>query len=122
MSTQKPNTPYAQREQGYREKALKMYPWVCGRCAREFSGKRLSELTDVAARQLHRKIKQLTGYTPVEYIRSIRIKKAALLLQQKKFTVSEVMYMVGFSNASYFSKCFQSEFGMSPKVYMEGYL
>ncbi|MGH8353011.1 MAG: YajD family HNH nuclease [Pseudomonas sp.] len=34
-----------QREQGYREKALKMYPWVCGRCAREFSGKRLSELT-----------------------------------------------------------------------------
>ena len=45
MSTNKPNTPYAQREQGYREKALKMYPWVCGRCAREFSGKRLSELT-----------------------------------------------------------------------------
>jgi DNA-binding response OmpR family regulator/two-component sensor histidine kinase len=88
----------------------------------EFSVQRLSELTDVAARQLHRKIKQLTGYTPVEYIRSIRIKKAALLLQQKKFTVSEVMYMVGFSNASYFSKCFQSEFGMSPKVYMEGYL
>ncbi|PKM29199.1 MAG: restriction endonuclease [Gammaproteobacteria bacterium HGW-Gammaproteobacteria-11] len=33
------------REQGYREKALKMYPWVCGRCAREFSGKRVSELT-----------------------------------------------------------------------------
>lgn len=45
MSTNKPSTPYSQREQGYREKALKMYPWVCGRCAREFSGKRLSELT-----------------------------------------------------------------------------
>jgi len=46
MSTNnKSNIPYAQREQGYREKALKMYPWVCGRCAREFSGKRLSELT-----------------------------------------------------------------------------
>ena len=44
MSSNKP-TPYSQREQGYREKALKMYPWVCGRCAREFSGKRLSELT-----------------------------------------------------------------------------
>lgn len=43
MST-KP-VPYSQREAGYREKALKMYPWVCGRCAREFSGKRLSELT-----------------------------------------------------------------------------
>ena len=45
MSSNKPTTPYSQREQGYREKALKMYPWVCGRCAREFSGKRLSELT-----------------------------------------------------------------------------
>ncbi|QLF92196.1 HNH nuclease family protein [Pseudomonas sp. ABC1] len=45
MSTTKSSTPYSQREQGYREKALKMYPWVCGRCAREFSGKRLSELT-----------------------------------------------------------------------------
>lgn len=41
----KSRIPYSQREQGYREKALKMYPWVCGRCAREFSGKRLSELT-----------------------------------------------------------------------------
>ncbi len=41
----KSSIPYSQREQGYREKALKMYPWVCGRCAREFSGKRLSELT-----------------------------------------------------------------------------
>ncbi|MBB3101765.1 YajD family HNH nuclease [Azomonas macrocytogenes] len=45
MSKNKPNVPYSQREQGYREKALKMYPWVCGRCSREFSGKRLSELT-----------------------------------------------------------------------------
>lgn len=39
------NVSYARREAGYREKALKMYPWVCGRCAREFSGKRVSELT-----------------------------------------------------------------------------
>jgi len=39
------NTRCQSREAGYREKALKMYPWVCGRCAREFSGKRVSELT-----------------------------------------------------------------------------
>ena len=49
MSTSKSNIPYSQREQGYREKALKMFPWVCGRCGREFSGKRLSELTRCAA-------------------------------------------------------------------------
>ena len=56
--------------------------------------------------------------TDAEYIKSISMKKAAMLLQQKKFTVAEVMYMVGFSNHSYFSKCFQAEFGVTPKQYV----
>ena len=56
--------------------------------------------------------------SPVEYIKSIRMKNAAMLLQQKKFTVAEVMYMVGFSNHSYFSKCFQAEFGKTPRQYL----
>ena len=66
----------------------------------------VNTLCDWAAtnnKQMYRKLKQLTGMTPVEYIKSIRMKKAAMLLQQKKFTVAEVMYMVGFSNHSYFS-------------------
>lgn len=71
----------------------------------------LCELSGISNKQIYRKIKQLTGMSPVEYIKSIRMKKAAMLLQQKKFTVAEVMYMVGFSNHSYFSKCFQAEFG-----------
>ena len=77
----------------------------------------LCEWTNTNNKQMYRKIKQLTGMTPVEYIKSIRMKKAAMLLKQKKFTVAEVMYMVGFSNHSYFSKCFQSEFGVTPKLY-----
>ncbi len=80
----------------------------------------LSEWSGVNTKQLYRKLKQLTGMTPVEYIKSIRMKKAAMLLKQRKFTVAEVMYMVGFSNHSYFSKCFQCEFGMTPKQYMAG--
>lgn len=79
----------------------------------------LSDEAGIGAKQLYRKIKQLTGRTPVAYIRAIRMKKAALLLRQRKFTVAEVMYMVGYSNASYFSKCFQEEFGITPKTYME---
>lgn len=79
----------------------------------------LSELMGINTRQLHRKLKQLTGLSPVEYIKTIRMKKAAMLLRQKKFTVSEVHYMVGFSNSSYFSKCFQSVFGKTPRQYME---
>lgn len=77
----------------------------------------LCEWTGTNNKQMYRKIKQMTGMTPVEYIKSIRMKKAAMLLKQQKFTVAEVMYMVGFSNHSYFSKCFQAEFGVTPKLY-----
>ena len=75
----------------------------------------LSEIADISTKQLYRKIKQLTGKTPVEYIRSIKMKKAAILLSNGTFSVSEVMYLVGFSNPSYFSKCFHTEFGKAPK-------
>ncbi|MDP4270586.1 MAG: helix-turn-helix domain-containing protein, partial [Bacteroidota bacterium] len=69
------------------------------------------------SKQIYRHIKQLTGLTPVDYIRTIRMKKAAMLLAQQKFSVSEVMYLVGFSNYSYFSKCFQAIYGTTPKQY-----
>ena len=79
----------------------------------------LCELSGISNKQMYRKLKQLTGMTPVEYIKSIRMKKAMMLLEQRKFTVAEVMYMVGFSNHSYFSKCFQTAFGKTPKQFME---
>lgn len=76
----------------------------------------LCQLSGINNKQIYRKLKQLTGMSPVEYIKSIRMKKAAMLLNQQKFSVAEVMYMVGFSNHSYFAKCFQAEFGISPRV------
>lgn len=79
----------------------------------------LCEQIGMGNKLVYRKLKQLTGQTPVEYIKSIRMKKAAMLLAQQKFTVAEVMYMVGFSNSSYFSKCFQTEFGVTPRQYSE---
>lgn len=85
----------------------------------ELNVNNLSKLSGVSTKQIYRKIKQLTGLTPVDYIRTIRLKKAAMLLNQQKFSVAEVMYLVGFSNASYFSKCFQAQFGKTPKQYME---
>ena len=69
-------------------------------------------------KQLYRKLKALTGQTPVEYIRDMRMQKAAKLLKAGKFSVSEVMYTVGFSNSSYFSKCFSKAFGMTPTEVM----
>lgn len=79
------------------------------------------EKVGLSTKQLYRKIKQHIGITPVEYIKQIRLKKAAMLIQQKKFTISEVMYMVGFSSPSYFSKCFQQQFGKTPRQYLEYY-
>lgn len=79
----------------------------------------LCEISGINNKQIYRKLKQLTGMTPVEYIKSVRMKKAAMLLRQQKFSVAEVMYMVGFSNHSYFSKCFKGEFDKTPWQYKE---
>lgn len=79
----------------------------------------VSEMMGIDQKQLYRKIKQLTGKTPVSFLRSMRLKKAAELLGQNRFTISEVMYMVGISNASYFTKCFSAEYGMTPKQYVQ---
>lgn len=85
----------------------------------DFNVNALCERSGMNNKQTCRKLKQLTGMTPVEYIKTIRMKKAAMLLEQRKFSVAEVMYMVGFSNHSYFSKCFQAEFGKTPRQFME---
>ena len=69
---------------------------------------------DIGEQQLRRKVKRLLNTTPVEYIKTVRLQKASLLLQQHEFNVSEVMYMVGFNNASYFSRSFAARFGMTP--------
>ncbi|MDD2961234.1 MAG: two-component regulator propeller domain-containing protein [Muribaculaceae bacterium] len=79
----------------------------------------VAEQLGITSKQLYRKIRQYIGITPVEYIKQIRMKKASMLLQQRKFNISEVMYMVGFSSSSYFSKCFQSQFGKTPRQYLD---
>lgn len=83
----------------------------------ELNVSRLQELVGLGDKLLYRRIKQMTGRTPVEFIRHIRMQRASMLLREGKFTVSEVMYMVGFSNTSYFSKCFQKVYGITPAEY-----
>jgi signal transduction histidine kinase/AraC-like DNA-binding protein len=68
---------------------------------------------------LHRKLKALTGQSPVEFIKMIRMKQAAYLLTTGKLSVSEVGYRVGYNAPSYFSSSFNAHFGMSPTAYME---
>jgi ligand-binding sensor domain-containing protein/signal transduction histidine kinase/DNA-binding response OmpR family regulator len=68
---------------------------------------------------LYKKIKQLTGLSPIEYIRSLRISEAAKLLRTQRYKVYEVVYMVGFSDLKYFRKCFVKEFGYPPSQLLE---
>ena len=85
----------------------------------DFNVTRLQETVGIGQKLLYRKIKQIAGVTPVEFIRNIRLEKAARLLREGRFSVSEVMYMVGFTKSGYFSKCFQEAFGMTPSAYIK---
>lgn len=84
----------------------------------EFNVAKLSELVGIDQKKIYRKLKQLIGKTPIAFMKQLRMKKAAVLLKEGSFTVSEVMYLVGYSNASYFSKCFLEEYGVTPSQYM----
>ena len=64
--------------------------------------------------QLYRKVKALTGSTPIDLLRKARLSHAQQLLQESKLTVSEVAYQVGFASPSYFTKCYKDEFGTVP--------
>jgi CheY-like chemotaxis protein len=68
-----------------------------------------------------KKIKALTGLSLVEFIRSMRIKKAVQIFSQDKLSVSEVAFMVGFSDPKYFGKCFAKEIGMKPTDFIKQY-
>lgn len=71
---------------------------------------------------LHRKLKELTNLSSRDFIRNIRMQQAAKLLKEKKLSISEVAYAVGYNNLSHFSNTFKEYFGMSPKEYMQANL
>lgn len=83
----------------------------------EYNVEKLSETLGLSRGHLHRKIKELTGTSPVEFLRTYRLNKATQLLRQNAYTVSEVAYRTGFSSPAYFSKCFKAVYGVTPTEY-----
>lgn len=77
----------------------------------------LCEKSGIPNKQLYRLIKKYMGIAPLDYIRRVRLQKAAVLLSQHRFTVAEISYMVGFKTPSYFAKCFQNQYGVTPSQY-----
>ena len=86
----------------------------------DFSVDELVALMKMGRTVFYRKVKGVTGYSPNEYIRIMRMKKAVVLLQEGKLTVSEIAYKVGMNDPFYFSKCFKAQFGVAPTAYAKG--
>ena len=85
----------------------------------EFNVEKLSDTLGLSRGHLHRKIKELTGTTPVDFLRNYRLGKAAQLLKQKQYSVSEIAYQTGFSSPAYFSKCFKAVYNMTPSEFQQ---
>jgi AraC-like DNA-binding protein len=81
----------------------------------EFIVENIAEQFNMSRASFYRKIKGVLNLSPSEYIKVERLKKAAQLLKDKVYKVNEICYMVGFNSPSYFTKCFQQQFGILPK-------
>ena len=85
---------------------------------KDFSIDNLARMFYMSRSNFHKRVKGVTGQTPNDYIRIVRLNKSAELLATGKYQIVEVCYMVGFNTPSYFSKCFQEHFHKLPKDYL----
>jgi len=87
----------------------------------DLSVEMISNEMAMSSTHLYRKLKLLTDHSAKIIIQKYRLKKASLLLQNHEGNISEIMYQVGYSNLSYFSKCFKGEYGVTPKIFQNKY-
>jgi AraC-like DNA-binding protein len=85
----------------------------------DFSIEELSREAGFSNMHFYRKIRALSGQTPSQFLRTIRLKRAAELLASNSDNVTQIAYSVGFSSLSYFNKCFKEQFGVTPGQYAE---
>lgn len=85
----------------------------------EFDLEQLSTEMGMSKSTLYRKIKSITGLTPLDFVRNVKMKRACMMLLARTQNISEVAYAVGFSTPKYFTKCFKEEFGITPSEYLQ---
>ena len=90
--------------------------------APDFDVSVLAEKVGMSRSSLQRKLKSITGLTPLEYIKKVKMKHAKLLLEDHSRTVSEVALTLGYFNRKHFSNCFKEEYGMNPGEYQQSLL
>ncbi|MCD8262668.1 MAG: helix-turn-helix transcriptional regulator [Bacteroides sp.] len=79
----------------------------------------LASAMNMSRTSLHRKIKGVSDLTPGDFIRLVRLKKAAELLQEGEYRINEICILVGFHSQAYFTKSFQKQFGILPKDFIK---
>ena len=84
----------------------------------QLSVEELSKHLGMSRSSLYSKLLQLTGQTPVEYIRSVKLEKAAVLLEKSDLNIAQIAYSVGFSTPNYFAKSFKAKYNLLPSEYM----
>ena len=87
----------------------------------EFDVNLFSQEMAMSRQQMHRKFRAVVDQSATEFIRVIRLKKAAELLSKKSGTVTEIGYEVGFNTPNYFTKTFKEHYGLTPSEYTEKY-
>ncbi|WP_158643939.1 response regulator transcription factor [Pseudobacter ginsenosidimutans] len=85
----------------------------------DFSVEELSRELLLGRPTLYKKLFSLTGQTPIEFIRSIRLQRAKQMLETEKWTIAEIAYEVGFNDPKYFTKVFREQFQVTPSAYQE---
>lgn len=85
----------------------------------DFNVKKLSEDLNISTTHLYRKLKALTGLSPVEFIRAFKLQKACEMLSNTNHSIKEIGYGLGFNNLSYFVKCFREQFGVTPSAFRQ---
>lgn len=104
------NDEWLQQAIGYVEKNI---------ADEHYSVEQLSSDLCMSRMTLYRKIQSATGQKPTEFIRTIRLRRAAELLRKGRLTITEISYATGFSSVSYFSRCFRTMYGVAPTQYIE---
>jgi AraC-like DNA-binding protein/Tfp pilus assembly protein PilF len=83
----------------------------------QFGVEKMADALGMSRGSLHRKLKSICGFSPSDFIRNVRLKRAAHLLRHQADSVSQVGFIVGFEDQSYFSKCFKKHFGVTPSEF-----
>lgn len=85
----------------------------------ELSVEELSKHVGMSRGSLYHKLLEITGLTPIEYIRSVKLDRAVELLEKSDYNVAQIAYMTGFGTPSYFSRLFKTQFNMLPSEYIQ---